>query len=369
MKLKFICLLLLSVAFFSCSSEDNQSEQFEFLEFEKDVLTPFANSGDITFLAFSFDKNLGNWDLKITDENGTNVPVTLDRVESTRISISNKNVQRIAFKAAPKNEGVYTLVIKNKTTNQLYTDHFIVRSKTFNEIVYPYAEDYTTIFAYSSDELKPTEDYFYFHNIKNTIISTLSTTGISGIRLEDVTTFKQYNIDYSVNAETKKIEFIVPVGVPEGRYYLSVRYNNLTEAYFEKDILVQSERLPALTSINKNVFKGGETMVLKGSNFRYKFNLDFLTGASYRKYQASSSLIFKDQSGSGEILLSAYDSDPSFKYMNSEGTEINYPIPRNTSKDDFFFVSVNDGSYFEGTVQVRTGPYISEPKPIRVNFK
>lgn len=370
MKSKITLLFLLSLFIVSCSGDDDaKSKQFEFLEFEKDVVLPSLNSGDITFLAIDFDTNLGNWDLKLTDEDGTVLAAVLDRVEDTRIGFADKRIQRVAFKAAPKNEGVYTLVIKNKTTEQVYTDHFIVRSKTFNKINYQYVEDYTILFAHSSNEQEPTQDYIYFHNIKNTIQSSILTSGISGIRLEDVSTFKSYDLEYSINSNTKKVEFIISSGVPAGKYFLSVRYNNLIDTYFEKDIVVQEEKMPVISSINKAAFKGGETMVLKGSNFRYNFNLDLLPGSAYRYYKSRTALVFTDLYGTGEIELSAYESDASFKYMNTQATEVNYPIPVKTVDKFFFFVSDKEATYFEGTVALRTGPYISEPMKIRIDFK
>lgn len=369
MKSKIIFLFIVSIIMSSCSSEDAKSEQFEFLEFEKDVVLPSVNNGDITFLAIHFDENLSNWDLKLTDDAGNVLPVTLSSVKKTGNGYADNEIQRIAFTAAPKNEGVYTLVIKNKTTDQLYTDHFIVSSKTFNKIQYPSAAPYNIIGAWSSNEPEPTWDYIYYQKIKNIIQSDLVTTGISGIKLENVTTFKEYNIDYSVNTETKKIEFTVPAGVPEGNYYLSVRYSNFTSAYFEKDILVQEEKLPKVTSINKNTFKGKEIMTLKGSDFRYKVDLDLLPGSLFSTYQVSSYLVFTNNTGTGEIELSTYDKDPSFKFMNAEGTEINFPIQGETSADDFYFSNDYPRTYFEGTVQIRTGAYLSEPIAIRIDFK
>lgn len=369
MKSKIIFLFILTLIMSSCSGDDAKSEQFEFLEFEKDVVLPSLNSGDITFLAIDFDDNLSNWDLKLTDDAGNVLPAILSSVQDTGFGYVDHAIQRIAFKAAPKNEGVYTLEIKNKTTNQIYIDHFLVRSKTFNKIEYPYTVDFSIISGWSVNETRPTADYIYFHNIKNTITSDLVTTGIAGIRLEDLTTLKEYNINYSINAETKKIEFSVPPGVPEGNYYLSVRYNNLTSAYFEKDILVQDEKVPMVASINKNTFKGKETMTLKGSNFRYKVDADLLPGSIFTTFKVSSSLIFVNSNGTGEVQLSTYDQDPSFKYMNAEGTEINFPIPGNTSEDDFFYSNDYPRTYFEGTVQMRTGPYLSKPIAIRIDYK
>lgn len=353
----------------SCSSDDAKSEQFRFLEFEKEVMLPSANSHDITFLAMNFDPKLSNWELKLTDEQGTNLPVALSKVEDTKFSYPTGMLQRISFNAAPKTEGLYTLVITNKTTGQLYTDHFLVRSKTFNEISYPYAERYTVLSAHSANEPEPTQDYIYFQNIKNTINSTLITTGITGIRLEETTTFAQYNINVSINAFTNKIEFVIPEGVPAGKYYLSVRYNNLTEAYFEKDIVVQEEKLPVLTSINKNTFKAGEIMTLKGLNFRYKVNTDLLPNGKVFGYKASSSIMVDTGHGMGEVYLSNYSEDPSFKFMNAEGTEINFPIPRRTGPDDFFYVSDSEGTYFDGFISIRTSPYFSEPIHVRIEFK
>lgn len=370
MKLKTILLFVLSLSILSCSSDDAKSEEFNFLEFEKDIILPSANSHEISFFAFSFDTRLGNWDIKISDEDGNDLPAEFSKVEDTRFSYGDRgSIQKVSFTAAPKTEGVYTVIITNKTTNQIYTDHFLVRSKTFNEISYPYADPYTLVSAYSSNETPPTQDYIYYQNVTNTINSTLLTTGISGIRLEETTTFQQYNIDYSVNKNFNKIEFVIPKGVPAGKYYLSVRYNNLTEAYFEKDIVVQEEKLPVITSINKNTFKAGEIMTLKGMNFRYHVNSNLLPNGIFGAHQTPSYLSVTNDFGTGDLQLSTYEPDPSSKYMNAEGTEINFPIPRNTGPNDFFYVSDSDGTYFEGTIAVRTGPYISEPVHVRIEFK
>lgn len=370
MKLKTILLFVLSLSILSCSSDDPKSEEFHFLEFEKDIILPSVNSRDITFLAVSFDSKLSNWDLKISDENGNDLPAQFSKVEDTGFWYPDAgHIQRISITAAPKTEGIYTMVITNKTTNQIYTDHFLVRSKTFNEMDYYYAVPYTTISGYSEGQTPPTQDYIYFHNIKNTIKSTLLTSGITDIRLEETTTFAQYNIAYSLDPYTKKIEFTIPAGVPAGKYYLSVRYDNLTEAYFEKDIVVQEEKLPVLTSVNKNTFKAGETMILKGINFRYKVNSSLIPSGFFRDYKTSSSLEVNNGHGTGNLDLSPYESQPSFKYMNVEGTEINFPIPKNTGPDDFFYVSDSEGTYFEGTIAVRTGPYVSEPVHVRIEFK
>ncbi|WP_289663790.1 hypothetical protein [Flavobacterium panacagri] len=365
MKLKFICLVLVSVIFFSCSSEDEKSEQFTFLEFEKDVMLPAVNSHDISFLALNFDNNVSHWDFKLTDNDGNAVPVEAINVERTITSIGDINVQRINFKAHPKSEGLYTLVIKNTITNQLYTDYFLVESGVFNEMEYSYPSSYT---LNANNQEKPTADYLYFQNIKNTITSNLLTTGIKSVTLQDKKTLKEYNLDFSVNAQTKKIEFVISTGVPEGNYFLSVRYNNLINNYFEKDIVVQAEKLPKLSSINKNIFQGGETLILKGLNFNYNINEEYIPSLNNRYNIVTTALIFTDKYKAGEIFLYA-ESKTSNKNINAAGTEINYVIPKNTGIDDFFFVSDQSATFFEGTVAVRVGPYTSEALPIRVNLK
>ena len=369
---------LILVLFSSCSNDDkidnSSNGQFEFLEFDKDVLLPSINPHDITFLATGFDKNLKNWEITLTDQAGNTMPVQLSEIKDTNTShpVGNSQIpiQRIAFNAHPKEEGVYTLIVSNKITGQTFTDYFLVGSKTFNKMGYYGVVSYDIISGWNSTEPEPTHNYIYYHNIKNTIYSTdVATTGIASVILEDISTFKKYNLDFSLNATYNQIEFIIPSNVPRGKYFLSVRYNNLLSNYFEKDIVVETEKIPILNSINKNTFKGGETLTLKGTNFWFKINPDLLPGSLFQPRKAPSKLVFTNKVGAREYELSFYESDPSFKYMNAEGTEINYPLPVDPIKDGSYLISDNEGTYFEGTVSVKTGPYESMAMPIRIDYK
>ena len=76
----------------------------------------------------------------------------------------------------------------------------------------------------------------------------------------------------------------------------------------------------------------------------------------------NSGLIFRRTSGTGEVYLYPYPSDPTYNYINATGTLINFPIPTTD-----FFGSASPG-YYEGEIIVRSGPYISAPFPIRINY-
>jgi hypothetical protein len=378
---KILCLFstLILVLVSSCSNDDKKDDsssgQFEFLEFDKDVLLPSINAHDITFLATGFDKNLKNWELTLTDQTGNIMPAQLSEVKDTGASYPVGNsmvpIQRIAFNAHPKEDGVYTLIVKNKITGQTFTDSFLVGSKTFNKMQYYDVVSYDIIAGWNSTEPEPTHNYIYYQNVINTIYSKdVATTGIASIRLEDRSTFKKYDLDFSVNAIYNQIQFKIPSSVPRGKYFLSVRYNNLLSNYFEKDIVVETEKIPILNSINKNTFKGGETLTLKGASFWYKINPDLLPGSLFQTRKATSKLFFTNKAGADrEYELSSNESDPSFKYMNAEGTEINYPLPLDPIKDGTYLISDSKATYFEGTVSIKTGPYESAAMPIRIDYK
>lgn len=357
-------LLLLIILFSSCSSDDNSKKQssskFRFLEFKKDVLIPSINSGDITFYGVNFDNNLNNWQLNLVNEDNASFPVNITSVENTSISFKNgENLQEIKFNAPSLDYGDYTLLIKNKSTNQTYTDTFLIRSNTFNKISYENQSSYG-ISAFTDI----TENLYFYHNITNTIESNIKTNHIVGVKLYNKNTLAEVTLDYSINSNNK-IEFVIPSSVTPGTYYLSVNYKNLINSYFEKDILVLEEQSPTISKISKKTFKGGEVMKISGKNFRYKVNFDLLPINDLFEPFPNSSLIFKDATGVGQEIISPYKSNSTYSYINAEGTEINFPIPKN----NFFITgSDNQGYYFEGKVIVRSGPYLSEPISIRINY-
>lgn len=363
MKIKFhFFLLVLITLLFSCSNDDSsgQSSEFRFLEFEKDVLLPAINSREITFYGLNFDNNLNNWELNLVNENNTSFPIDITSINDTPYGFKNTEIlQEIKFNAPPFGNGDYSLTITNISSGQIYTNIFLVRSNIFDEIKYKYQSSYNL-----TASVDVTKDLYYFHNITNTITSDINTNSIVGINLQNTDTFSNIDIDYSINSDNK-IEFIIPTSVDPGTYYLSIEYNNLINSYFEKDILVLEEQSPIIGSINKNIFQGGEIMAISGENFRYNVNFDFLPINDLFDPYPNSGLIFKDATGTGQSIIYPFESDPTYSYINSERTEINFPIPT----DQFFITDMDsEGYYFEGEVIVRSGPYLSEPISIRINY-
>lgn len=363
MKIKnFYFLLVLILTVSSCSTDDtsNQSSEFRFLEFEKDVLLPAINSREITFFGLDFDTNLNNWELSLVNENNDSFPVSITSINNTPWGYkNNKTLQEIKFSAPPFGNGNYSIAITNKSTGQTYTDIFLVRSNIFNKMEYPYPSYYNL-----TAEVDVTKDLYYFHNITNTITSDIRTTNIVGINLQNSSTFSEINLDYSISVDNK-IEFIIPPSVSPGTYYLSVAYDNLINSYFEKDILVLEEQSPIVNAINKTTFQGGELMTISGTNFRYNVNFDLLPIDDLFNPFPNSGLIFRDATGSGQKIIQPFEDDPTYQYINPNETEINFPIPT-----EQFFVSGTDsqGDYFEGEIIVRSGPYLSEPISVRINY-
>ncbi len=358
----YIILIILIGIIYSCSNDDNpnQSTQFRFLGFEKDVLLPAINSREITFFGLDFDENLNNWELNLVNQDNKSFLANITSISNTTFGFRNgKRLQEIKFNAPAFGNGEYSIAITNKSTGQTYTDTFLVRSNVFNKIEYQYQSSYNL-----TASVDVTNDLYYFHNITKTIISDISTNNIVGINLQNTSTFSEIDLDYSITANNR-VQFIIPPSVNPGTYYLSVKYNNLINSYFEKDILVLEEQSPIINSINKNTFEGGETMTISGSNFRYKVNFDLLPINDLFDPFPNSALIFRDNTGTGEEFISPFESDLTYNYINSSETEINFPIPT----EQFFTTGTDSqGDFFEGEVIVRSGPYLSEPISIRINY-
>ncbi len=364
-KITYVILIFITIIY-SCSKDNSndspkQSAQFRFLGFEKDVLLPSINPGEITFFGFDFDKNLNNWKLKLVNQDNKSFPAKITSINDTPSSIKGKRIQEIKFTVPPLGYGKYSIATINKSTAQTYTDIFLVESNTFNKIQYDYQSDYSLTISGEIYGL------YFFPNITNTIVSDIKTNNIVSIKLQNTRTFSEIDMDYSINANNE-VEFKIPSSVSPGTYFLSVNYSHLVNSYFEKSILVFKEKPPVIKSINKNTFKGGETMIISGNNFRYKvdlgllpFSIDDLVNPILRTY-----LVFKDRGGTGYKIIYPEKSDPTFNYINSSGTKINFTIP----KKDFFWTKTDEqgNRVFEGEFMVRSGPYLSNPIPLKINY-
>lgn len=363
MKKSILFLTLLTLLTLSCSKSDDEnsvSASFRFLEFEKDILLPSINEREITFLAIDFDPNIGSWNLTLTDGQ-KDIPVTLNQVETTNLSwvTTSSFLQRIYLTIPAIDTGDYTLTIANITTGQTYKDIFLVRDNVFNKIEPVTSTSYTIDY-----EVDKTEDYLYFQNTTNTITEGITTTGIQKVVLEKEATFESFTLGHEVLANGY-LTFTIPPSIPVGTYYLSIKYDNGLSSYFEKDIVVLKEQLPSVNLINKDVFSGGETLVLTGKDFRYEVDETLLPTNGLSSIKTWTYLIFRDVNREYEFSFGAYETDENYENINSEATELKYTIP--VKADSFMFTDV-DKTYFEGEVFIRSGAYTSNAVPVRVNY-
>lgn len=360
-KLIFVVTILTGILFYSCSSdEESISPTFRFLEFEKDVLLPALNERDITFFAIDFDPNIGNWEITLSDGQ-KNIPVTLSQVETTRFGWVNteSNLQRIYIKAPAFGNGDYTLTIKNNTTNQIYSDTFLVRGDIFTNI------EPTTITSYTiGDGTNKTPDYLYFQNTSNTITQGVTTNGIERVRLENATTFESFTLGHEVNTNGF-LRFDIPLTIPVGTYFLSIVYNNGLSTYYEKDIVVMEQKLPKINAINKEMFVEGETLTITGEALRYFVNEELLPTNGLSTIRTRTDLIFKDQNRDFQFSFGAYEDDENFENINPDATELSFKIPL---KSESFLFSDRDQTFFEGEVFIRSGPYESNSFPVRIDY-
>lgn len=367
-KIILAVVVFLSALSISCGSDDERiSPTFRFLEFEKDVLLPAINEREITFLAIDFDENIGNWELILSDGQQNN-PVTLSEVETTGHGWTGteSRLQRIYVKTPALGEGDYLLQIKNKTSGQIHSEKFLIRSGVFNEISQEHPNvSYTIISSYSEGETKPIIDYMYFQNISSTITADITKNGIQKIMLDNKDSSGSFVLDHEISANNEII-FTIPETVPVGSYFLSVHYDNGLSSYFEKDIIVLEKQIPVVESVNKETFSEGETLILKGKDFRYDIKPGILPSDGLSNTKTTSFLVFRDNQNEYSLSFGAYaEYDERYEDINTEATELTYTIP---SRSNAFFYIENGKNYFEGEVFVRNGPYDSNPMPIRIEY-
>lgn len=356
--LLFFVMLSTSLILTSCSKDEDSKKPltFRFLEFKKDVLVPNFNPSTISIYGINFDSDLNNWQLLLVNQNNQTFPVLMSSVTNTSYGFRNGvTLQEIKINVPSLSIGDYSLTISNIITGQVQKEVFLVRVNTFNSIKYPYGSIYN-LGSITNDTI----DYYYFQNIKNTIVSSLPINNILNVHLKSKNGSLNYDLDYSILEG--KVNFIIPNLVQPGKYYLSLEYNNSTSNYFEKDILILEEQLPVATTINKNIFQEGETITLTGYNFRYKVNNNSLPYDDLFSSYPNSSLVFRQTSGSGEFIIYPFPTDSTFNMINSMGTTINFKIPSQ------FFITSIQGKFFEGQLIVRSGPYFSAPLPIKINY-
>lgn len=355
-KLNIVIGLLIVILIGACSSDEPTSKEFRYLGFEKNVLLPAINERDITFYALSFDNNINNWELKLS--NGVkDFPVTLNLIEDTGhgwVTVS-EYLQKIYFKAPAFGAGDYTLTIKNKITGQLQSDTFLVRDNYFDKV--KSASDA----AYG---LEDTDNYLYYQNSKNRILSDVNTNSIEKIVLENDATFNPIILEYEVNNEGK-IDFTIPKVTPIGVYYLAIYYNNGLSSFFERKLIVLEEQKPVIDNVNKTIINSGETLILKGSDFRYTINENLIPTKGLGYIANETALVFTKGSEEYVVSIGRYKDDEMYSNINDSFTELTFKIP---TKDNFYIFSDPAKTYFEGEVYLKNGPYKTAPFTLKINF-
>ncbi len=352
---------ILALVVISCSKEEEieNPKIFRFLEFEKDVLLPNISESEITFLALGFDTKIE--ELDITLSNGiSNFPVNINKIENTKAGWTNTKgeLHRIYLKIPKLDYGDYTLQIKYNKTNQLYSDVFLVRNKTFSNLK---SEDFTSYTILNNSIL---QDYLYFQNTSNTIEQDPNPNSVQQVFLENKTTLVSYSINYQiVNGD---INFDIPSSIPEDSYFLYIKYNTGLTNYFQKDIIILNQQLPTITSINKNLFSGGEEIKLDGTNFRYKIQPDILPTSGLSNTQTETVLVFKDINREFIFSYGRYEQfDPNYNDINTDGSKLICKISALAKAN--IFTDVNR-TYFEGQVYIKSGPYKSNPLEVKIVY-
>ncbi|OWP83439.1 hypothetical protein BWK59_10495 [Flavobacterium davisii] len=357
--MKTLYTLLIGLVLLSCSkkSEDETVKIFRFLEFENDVLLPNINESELTFLAIDFDKKIEDWEIKLS--NGKeDFPTGINRIETTMYGWTNgdKIAQRIYLRIPKLEYGDYTVSIKNKKTNQIYTDVFLVRNKVFRGLKSVESTTYSII--------HDTPDYLYFQNTTNSITNDPYSNTVKQVVLEDKTTMVSYSINFQVINNT--IAFTIPKTIPQGIYYFSIKYTNGIANYHEKDIVILEQQLPQINSINKSVFNSGEELKLEGINFRYKIATGILPFDGLSNVQTGTYLVFKDIKNEYNLSCGIYENNnQDYNDISSSETKLLYKIPPLSKAS--IFTDANK-TYFDGEVYVKSGPYKSNPIKVKVVY-
>jgi hypothetical protein len=359
---KYLFSIMVLVAM-SCSKEEDQENPkvFRFLEFEKDVLLPNTSESELTFLALDFDNKIQEWEISLS--NGTvNFPISINKIENTKYGLMNTTsfIQRIYLKMPKLDIGDYTLKIKYNKTSQIYSDIFLVRNEIFRKLK---SSDYTT-YNFIPDASVVVRDYLYFQNALNVIEKELNPNSVRQVFLENKTTLVSYSINCQIS--NGDVNFNIPLSIPIGSYFLSIKYNNGLTSYFEKDIVVLDQQLPTITKINKNLFSSGDEIIVDGTNFRYKIQPDILPSSGLLNIQTQTILVFKDINREFSFSYGGYAQfDPNYNDINADGTKL-------ISKIDAFakaniFTDANR-TYFEGQVYLKSGPYQSNPVDVKIVY-
>ncbi len=357
--MKLLYTLLMGLLLLSCSknSEEETVTTFRFLEFERDVLLPNINESELTFLAIDFDKKIEDWEITLSNGN-VDFPTGINRIETTIYGWTNGNkiAQRIHLKIPKLEYGDYTVSIKNKKTNQIYTDVFLVRNKIFTGM----KSIDNTVYSLDYDKL----DYLYFQNTTNSIVNESYLNSVKQVVLENKTNMVSYSIDFKV--VNNVIQYTIPKTVPQGVYFFSINYANGLVNYHEKDIVILEQQLPQINSIDKNLFNGGEELKLEGTNFRYKIAAGILPFDGLSNIQTETYLVFKDIKNEYFFnygSIAGYN--PYYNDITSNGTKLLYKIPFLTKAS--IFTDINK-TYFDGEVYIKSGPYRSNSVKVKIVY-
>ncbi|MBC5862220.1 hypothetical protein [Flavobacterium turcicum] len=361
MKLKFLLLFLSSLFLVACSSSDEStnSKTFRFLDLDQDVFLQKTQPSEISFLALDFDTDLSKWDISLANDNNT-IDCSISKIEQTGAGYNNTSskAQRIFLKTATLPAGFYTLIIKNKISNQIYSETFKVVPTLFSSI------QHESVTSYHFEATASNNNILFFQGANYTIDDLAIGAGVQSVTLENRETFVNSSINFTV--VNSKVTFKIPNAVQPGNYFLAVKNINGTTAYFSYDLLIVEEKKPVITNVNKTVLSSGEALIITGTNLRYLLNDDAIPSQDLLKVRVPLWLEFTNFKGIGHYIFDVYSIEPQDFKVNETGTQITFMIPKKVNA--YFFNDFPTNSFFEGTITILSGPFKSSPINVKMNY-
>lgn len=361
MKLKFLLFFFSCFLFLACSTSDESAstKTFQFLDLDQDVFLQKSQPSEISFLALDFDTDLSHWETTLANDNSS-IDCTVSKIEQTGSGYMNTSsrAQRIFLKTATLPAGYYTLIIKNKISNQTYSETFKVVPTIFSSI------QHESITSYHFEPTASNNNILFFQGATYSIDDLAIGAGIQSVTLENRETFVNSSVNFTI--VNNKVTFKIPTAVNPGNYFLAIKNINGTTTYFSYDLLIVAEKKPVITSVNKSVLNTGESLIITGTNLRYLLNEDSLPSQGLLKVRVPLSLGFTNFKGTGYYMFDVYANNSTDFKINDAGTQIIFDIPKKTTA--LYFNDYPTNSYFEGTITIVSGPFKSSPINVRLNY-
>jgi len=361
MKLKFLLSLFSCVLFLACSTSDESAstKTFRFLDLDQDVFLQKSQPSEISFLALDFDTDLSHWEIILANDN-SNIDCTISKIEQTGSGYMNTSsrAQRIFLKTATLPASYYTLIIKNKISNQIYSETFKVVGTAFNSI------QHESVTSYHFEPTVGNNNILFFQGATYSIPDLAIGAGIQSVTLENRETLINSSINFSI--VNNKVTFKIPTAVNPGNYFLAVKNINGTTAYFYYDLLIIVEKKPIITSVNKSVLSSGESLIITGTNLRYLLNEDALPSQGLLKVRVPLSLLISNFKGNGSYIYDVFGNTSTDFKINDAGTQIIFDIPKKATA--IYFNDTPANTYFEGSITIVSGPFKSSEINVRLNY-